>query len=618
MSSRVQQLVTMLKTAADAYYNGTGEPMGDEQYDALRDELEELDPQNPFLKQIGAPVPKGQNVVKLPYKMASLNKIKPGSGAVESFASSSKVKSWVLSEKLDGISVLWDTGKRKLYLRGDGFTGVDVSNYAPYINGLTPRCFNKKWVVRGELVLPKSVPVEGTLPRSWVNGQLHQKVPIPEQLGKINFVAYELIEPSGLTRERQFQLMAEEGFEIPWTMTTQTITDNNLGNALVYRRTSSNYDIDGIVVGENAVPIKDTSETVTNPKDMRAFKMPMGDQQAETDVVDILWAASYQGYWIPRLQIRPVTIGGSRIEYLTGHNARFVLDNQVGKGAKIIIRKSGDVIPTLHQVLEPNPDIQLPDGVWDGPEESAAHLKLRDDEHEENDEVIVKRLEHFAKTLDIPHLGPGLCVKLISASIVTPGDLVKVSYKALVDAIGEGMAKKVHPAIATQLEKASEMDFMVASSLMPRGVGASKLKALFALQADPRSWSSIQSCEGWSAPALKSFYARLPAYEQWRRSELPSIPYPKINRPKTPPSTGPFPAKKEFFCFTGFRSADIQAKLEAKGHEFTPTFSKKTTILVVTDTDTLNSNTEKIRKAREAGIRILTREQLIQEYIGMS
>ncbi len=614
MNAKIQNISNLLKAASDAYYNGAEPLLSDDAYDKLRDELEQLDPQNPFLKQIGAPVPKGQNVVKLPYKMASLNKIKPGTGAVDSFRASSTVKSWVLSDKLDGISVLWDTGKRKLYLRGDGLMGVDVSAYAPYINGLTPRCFNKKWVLRGELVLPNSTPVEGTLPRSWVNGQLHQKTPIPEQLGKINFVAYELIEPAGLTRQAQMQLASEEGFEVPWFTVVKDIQDAFLADTLTQRRLTSSYSIDGIVVGENNVPVKDKSDTVTNPKDMRAFKMPMEDQQAQTEVKDILWSASYQGYWIPRLQITPVVVGGSRIEYLSAHNARFVLENQVGKGAKIVIRKSGDVIPTLHQVLQPSNQIELPKGVWDGPEETASHLKLSQDETEDHEDVVQKKLTHFAKTLDIPHLGPGLTVKLISAAIVTPGDLVRVSYKDLEKAIGEGMAKKIHPAIQTQLAKASEMDLMVASGMMPRGVGETKLKALFALNPDPREWeSSVRECEGWSSSALVSFYPKVKLYETWRRNEFPTIPYPKMTRPKTPPTAKP--TKKEFFCFTGFRSAEIQAQLELKGHEFTPTYSKKTTILVVTDEDALNANTEKIRKAREAGTRILTRDQLRQEYL---
>lgn len=615
MSAKIKNLVALLQSASDAYYNGDELILDDETYDSMRDELERIDPQNPFLTQVGAPIPKEQGAVKLPYKMASLNKIKPGTGAVGSFLSMSKVKSWVLSDKLDGISVLWDTGKRKLYLRGDGLMGVDVSSFAPYISGLTPRCFNKKWVLRGELVLPNDADVSGTLPRSWVNGQLHQKTPIPEQLGKIHFVAYELIEPAKLTREQQFKQMAEEGFEIPWNTVVSTISDESLSTLLPQRRMESTYAIDGIVVGENNVPLKDTSDTVSNPKDMRAFKMPLGDQQAETEVVDILWSASYQGYWIPRLQIKPVLVGGSRIEYLTGHNARFVLENKVGKGAKIIIRKSGDVIPTLDTVLQPSTQIDLPKGVWDGPEETAAHLKLAEGEHEENDDVIVKRLEHFAKTLDIPHLGPGQCVKLISASIVSPRDLATVSYATLAKAIGEGMAKKIHPAITTQLEKATELELMVASGCMPRGIGETKLKALYAIESDPHQWKSIVSCEGWSSSALQAFWPKLTAYEVWRRTEFPNIPYPKVC--KTPPAPVQLQqaAKKEFFCFTGFRSADLQTKLEARGHELTPTFSKKTTILVVSDADVMNGNTEKVRKARESGTRVLTREQLMNEYL---
>ncbi len=201
------ELVTILKKASDAYYNHKKDGLlTDEEYDVLRDELEERFPNNPYLSEIGAPVEKG--AVKLPYKMPSLNKIKPGTGAVDSFVSSSKVKQWVLSDKLDGISVLWDTGKRKLFLRGDGLMGVDVSAFAPYISGLTPRCYNDKWVLRGELVLPNDVDVKGTLPRSWVNGQLHQKKPIPQHLGKIRFVAYELVDPVMLTRSSHYQKMS--------------------------------------------------------------------------------------------------------------------------------------------------------------------------------------------------------------------------------------------------------------------------------------------------------------------------------------------------------------------------------------------------------------------------
>ena len=609
------ELASLLQKASDAYYNATSGPiMDDDEYDRLREQLEKMNPNHPFLKQVGAPVEKG--AVLLPYKMASLNKIKPGTGAVESFVKSSGIPAWVLSDKLDGISVLWDTGKRKLYLRGDGLMGVDVSQFAPYLRGLAPRGFSQKWVIRGELIVPKLVPVDGQLARSWVNGQLHQKTPIPEQLGKIHFVAYELLVPSSLSRLDQLQKLSEVGFEVPWACVVTTLNDDLLSQALEKRRSDSDYTIDGIVVGENCIPKKQAGgNTVENPKDMRAFKMPMEDQRATTTVKDILWSTSYQGYWIPRLQIEPVTIGGSRIEFLTGHNARFVLTNEVGKGALVVIRKSGDVIPTLDRVITKGLPIALPEGEWDGDERTASHYKIKSGTS--NAEMLAKKLEHFAKVLDIPHLGPGLIAKLIAEGKDTPNDLVTIEQIDLDLIIGKGMSSKIYPALQAKIQTCSELDLMLASGMMPRGVGDTKLNALFKIEADPRKWSRITTCEGWSKDALQSFLQTMPAYEAWRTKDLPAIPYPRPTTANTfhfaPGIIYPTPvAPRGTVCLTGFRDADFQKQMEAKGFTFVNTVSKKTTHLIVGNTA---ETSEKTKKAAEMGIRILTREDAEQEYL---
>jgi NAD-dependent DNA ligase len=542
--------------------------------------------------------------------MASLNKIKPGTGAVETFISSSKKKEWVLSDKLDGISVLWDTHKRKLYLRGDGLMGVDVSAFAPYLSGLTPRGFQESWMIRGELVLPIKVPIEGTLSRSWVNGQLHQKKPIPEHLGKIRFVAYELVSPATFDRQTQFQKLEEAGFEVPIHTLTWSLTDEELSEYLKDRRAHSEYPIDGIVIGENSIPFKDSSDGVTNPKDMRAFKMPLEDQKAKTQVVDIVWSASYQGYWIPRIQIQPVLIGGSRIEFLTGHNARFILKNKIGKGAVIVVRKSGDVIPTLESVVTPaNPS--LPEGTWDGPEDSASHLKVK--AGTVSTELLQKKLEHFAKVLDIPHLGPGLIAKLVAGGIRTPNDLLTISESNLQTCVGEGMAKKIYPVLQQKLANCTELELMVASSCMTRGVGDSKLRALFAVQADPRKWKTISSCEGWSKEALTSFLDSMSTYEMWRQTELKAIPYPRMSTWNAPFAPGITLEKPQgTICLTGFRDAEFQKEMEGKGYVFVNSVTKKTTVLIVKSKDDVS---EKMKKAEEFGIPILTREEAKAEYL---
>jgi NAD-dependent DNA ligase len=612
MSSE-DSIVEMLKAASDAYYNGGNLLMDDDTYDALRDKLQEINPHHPYLNQIGAPLPKGAvGGIRLPYKMPSLNKIKPGTGQLESFVQSSKKQEWILTEKLDGISVLWDLGSRKLYLRGDGRTGVDISSLAPYITGLLPKSYQRTepLVLRGELVVyTADVPV-GTLPRSWINGLVHQKAPDVLALKKLRFVAYEVVEPTRMLRLDQNVLIERLGFELPWGHCTPYLADELLSRTLIDRRSKCLYAMDGIVIAEDCIPQKDEdNEDVSNPKDMRAFKMTLDDQKATTHIVQLHWGLSYQKYWIPRIQIQPVLIGGSRIEYLSGHNARFILQNKLGKGATITIRKSGDVIPTLESVLIPSMDIPLPEGVWDGDTETASHLKMKD-EDSTTDELLQKRLEHFADTLNIAHLGPGQVAKLIKDYIRTPKQLCTASLMTLTRILGAGMGTKVYNSLQAKLQTLTELDLMIASAILPRGVGAIKLKALFSLQSDPRLWKQISSCEGWSQEALQSFFPFLDRYAEWRTQEFSSPPYPVL--PKVSIAT-PVSENNEVFCFTGFRSVELQKELETKGHEVGATLTKKTTVLVVPD---LETNSEKLKKAREMKtVRILTREDVSREYI---
>jgi hypothetical protein len=158
---------------------------------------------------------------------------------------------------------------------------------------------------------------------------------------------------------------------------------------------------------------------------------------------------------------------------------------------------------------------------------------------------------------------------------------------------------------------------MLASGMMPRGVGDTKLNGLFKLEADPQKWFKITSCEGWSKEALQSFLQTMPAYEAWRTKDLPAIPYPRPTQVNTfhfvPGVVEPPPATpRGVICLTGFRDAEFQKQMEAKGFSFVNTVTKKTTHLIVRSTADAS---EKTKKAAEMGIRILTREDAEQEYL---
>jgi DNA ligase (NAD+) len=581
----IPAIVETLKAAADAYYNGKSLIMDDDTYDALQNRLRELDPENPALAAIGAP-PVGR-VETLPFPMPSLDKIKPGQDSLNRFLAGSD---FVLSEKLDGLSALWSPLTRKLYLRGNGIEGQDISHLIG-IQGLLGSHMSEA-VVRGELVVPRSTVT--TLARSWVNGVIHRDVITPD-VAKIRFVAYDVLKPAGLTRSQQFNWLVANGYEVPWWSTANRLTVEDLKTHLLTRRGMSVYDTDGIVVGLDRVPVR--PQAGKNPKDAVAFKMPLMEQSAETVVRAVIWAPSSQGYLIPKLEFDPVIVGGATIQFCSAHTARHIVHNRLGPGAKIVIRRSGDVIPTIDRVLigvEP----QLPTGAWEWVDE--VHIRTLGS----SPALVAAKLHHFLKSLDIPGSGPATAAALVEAGLNTPKPLLKTVAARLSEILGPKTGQTFHTGLHAAIKKASEQDLMIASSTMPRGVGETKLKAIFALEPDIRRWNTNLKPVGWSALAFEEFMKELPAYVTWRTTELASVAYPILKKVE--------PSKEIHICFTGFRDKALEELITPLGFVVGSLTSKTTTLVVP---DGAVKETDKVKVAREKGIAVQTRSAFVAQYL---
>jgi len=612
------QIVSLLKEAADAYYNGKALTMDDDTYDSLLETLKEADPQNPYLQSVGAPVTKGTTVT-LPYPMPSLDKIKPGQDALHRFLS--VPQDVVLTEKLDGLSALWIPckGRGALYLRGDGVTGQDISHLVPLgIQGLH-RPFNT-CVIRGELVVSRTQV--STLARSWVNGVIHQSSPSKEDVQRLRFVAYDLLNPGNLTRYQQFTWLKSQGFEIPWLCIMKGTTEDELSQHLQARRKESAYDTDGIVVGYDIIPVRPLD--AKNPKDCMAFKMPLAEQSAVTTLREIIWTPSAQGYIVPRLRFDPVTIGGAQIEFCTGHNARTVVDKGLTAGVQVRIRRSGDVIPTLDSVLTPcaAADAGLPpaDGSWEWDTSATAataatatptHIRLV----AANDTQAAAQLQHFFKVLGVPSMGPANCDALVKGGLTTVKAVWDAKPERLATILGPKTGAALHAAIRTALGAPTlkEQTLMVASSKMPRTIGDTKLTSLSAANPDPRTWSTLATPPaGWTEQSLRMFQAEFPKYVAWRQSELSWLPYP-AGLKKEPEA--PCPATSIAICFTGFREKEMEAKAVAAGFRISATLSSKVSILVVPDPPA-QAGAEKLKRAQELGTReILNRSEFTTKYL---
>lgn len=588
----MESIVELLTKASHAYYNE--DPiMDDDTFDALVEQLKEKDPHNPFLKSVGAPPVEG--VVKLPAAMPSLEKIKPGESTLTRFLKLSRA--YVLSEKLDGLSALWCPATKGLYLRGNGILGQSISHISGSISSLVAS--SQPWIIRGELVLPKVASIGTTPARTIINGLVHKSAPDAKLLSQVNFLAYEVINPL-MKRSDQFSWLVANGFMVPWWIRQESPTEEQLKMFFTERRAASAYDTDGIVIGIDAVPLK-IAASVKPPKDCVAFKMPVSDQSAVTTVEEVIWSPSAQGYLIPRIRIKPVVIGGARIEFCTGHNARTIVDKGIGVGAQIVVRRSGDVIPTLDRVLIPAIGA-LPTTYkweWTGASADAPHIKLVGESADQQ----TSQLHLFAKTIDIPGLGPANCKALIAAGITGPKLLWSQTGDQLAAVLGPKTGASLYKNLREKLASVTELTLMVASNKMPRSVGETKLTALFAVEPNPDKWMTLTTVpQGWTEDSFQAFQETFPEYLAWRR-ELDFLPYPLVAVVKVPERT---------VCFTGFRDKALEARV-AKHFHIVSKVSSKLNVLVIPDG---RHESEKVKKAVALGtVEIIECSEFTAKYL---
>ena len=144
--------------------------------------------------------------------------------------------------------------------------------------------------------------------------------------------------------------------------------------------------------------------------------MVIDEDIMETTVVDVLWNVSKDGYLKPRVQVIPVVIEGSTVTYITGNNASYIVNNNIGIGAIVKVIKSGSVIPKIQEVVVPANEPKMPtdvDYIWN---ETHKEIMINDkssDSQENKKESIVKtqqklkRIITFFKQINVEGLGEG-------------------------------------------------------------------------------------------------------------------------------------------------------------------------------------------------------------------
>ena len=604
----IKDLVFLLNRARDQYYN-TGKPMfSDKIFDEMEDVLREKDPNNRYFSQVGSPVKSVRSKVTLPYSLGSLDKVKT-SKELNNFYS--KYKEIVISDKLDGVSILLvaKDGEWKVYTRGNGVVGQDISYIGDALNIPRPP---KSVVIRGELLVSKTLfdrkfADKAENPRNFVSGLANRKT-VSKELGDVDFVAYELIKPSYKT-EDQFKQLKRLGFKIPAFKVINTTSDIpfDLKDYFDRRKARSRYELDGLVLTANQVYKRPASG---NPKYAVAYKSDILVQEVRTKVEKVVWGVSKEGFLKPVVHINPVRLSGVVIKRVTGNNYKFIKDNGIGKGSIINIIRSGDVIPKITKVVKKaKPDFPKVDYTINSTGvEAVADLTSNLDLQEK---MKIKKILHFLRTMEVDGVGEGIITKLVVVGGMDLNDIIHMKVKDLLEFEGfkYTSAQKFVDAIDDAVWSTEGVDasrLMDASGVFGRGIGTRRVKPFVDQYPDFLEMNSrelkqaLLTTPGISSILAKQIVSKMPDFKRFVKST--GI---KISMKKKKASSGKL--KGMTVVFTGYRDKGLEKLITDNGGKVGSSVSKNTSILTYEG----SRASSKLKKAHLLDIPVMTRDKFM-------
>ena len=607
-------LSSMIRASNAGYYCNNKPLMSDEEYDILKEFIEEKFPDNESIQEghTSCSVSVEKNKMDLPFEMWSMNKFKK-EGQITLWLKDYKGP-FIISAKVDGVSAGYSTasGKPVLFTRGNGKVGQDISHAIEFLGLPTEPGIE----LRGELLMKKSVFDEKwshkfANVRNMIAGTANAKESFPDRWEDIDFVCYEVVSPH-LKPSEQFKLIEKLNVISVINMKMKKITKSSLSEYLIDWRESYDYDIDGVIVADD----KKYPRTSKNPKHAFAFKTVLADQIVESKVVDVLWSPSKDGYLKPKVQIQPVKLGGAVIQYATLHNAEFVIKNKIGIGAVVQLIRSGDVIPKVEKVIKPAQTVKMPSTEykyeWNSTKKDFILLNP-----EENETVRMKLIDDFFSKLDVVGLGRGNIQRIMNSGQDTTAKIIKMTHEDFmeVDGFQEKMSSKIYNSIKDRLVKSDLSVLMDASNMFGRGLGPKRTKIILSKypnilssnESEAVKLEKISEIAGFQkktamlfVPYITKFVAFLEDINQSKKLENKAVVQDKSH---------PLYGKK--ILITGFRDKELQQKLDKIGVKSVTSVSKNTFIVLVVDVD---CDTGKAGKAKKLGITTMTPGKFKKKY----
>ena len=441
IKDRIQYLVEVINYNNNLYYTLDAPEITDDEWDILYKELRVLEETYPDLvlpnsptQTVGAGLSSSFAEVKLEFPLLSLDKVNTRE-EIEHWIKDKKGP-FVLEKKIDGLTTSIEYNNGQIVLgttRGTGLVGEDITENVKAISNVPKKIpFKGRLVISGEVFMPKKVfnillekGYDFANARNAAAGSLRQLDPTLVKERKLSYFAYFIKHIEGVefsSHSKALEFLTEQGFLVPEYDVFNNFDVIDACINFVEKRNDLPYDIDGMVIKMDDMRMWDVlGATSKFPRWAIAYKFP--PEIKETILKAVVYQVGRTGAITPVGIIEPVSLAGTTVSRATLHNFEDVSKLNIKVGDKVLVKKSGDIIPKIIKSIESNensieilpPEI-CPDCGGLVKKDGAIHYCTNEDCPTQ----LIYKIVHFAskKAMKIETLGKKVAKQLVERGFV--------------------------------------------------------------------------------------------------------------------------------------------------------------------------------------------------------
>lgn len=380
---RYADSVQLLIKWSKAYYKGSATcedgtivPQ-DGDFDKLYREVQQFERENPTMVDKESPTHKiitdaqdGFQKVDHKYPMLSIANSN-GYEELEEWVRKTEVQGvneFDVEFKIDGLalSLIYEHGRlTDAVTRGNGVCGDRVLANVLQIKSI-PRQLAADFTgeIRGEcvwflkdfeafqLALEKEGKQPMANPRNGAAGSLKQKDPTEVARRNLNFIAYSVV--SGSNRPKQsddLAVLRSHGFFVSDHYVVNGVSEvMRTAKSMEAKRNSLSFLTDGLVIKTNDKNLQEgLGGSSKTPHFLTALKFPPEEKEAVTVKIERSYGRT--GAVTPVVIIEPTKLAGTTVQRASLHNWDILEFLGLHDGCKVVVRKSGEIIPEIVSVV---------------------------------------------------------------------------------------------------------------------------------------------------------------------------------------------------------------------------------------------------------------------------